>query len=102
MSAVYMPSGAQRLDDWIALEEARDLADKVLMHATDPGREPEILTTARELVEQVRSDLPRGGTHRDRADAAVRELRHAQHGRAVDDNLDAAVHDITELMRGLR
>lgn len=98
MSTVYMPTGAQRQSDWIALEEARDIADRVLAHITPPA----LLTSARELVEQVRSDLPRGGVHRDRADAAVRELQHAEHGRQVDDNLDAAVHDIDELMRGLR
>lgn len=40
------------------------------------------LEEAREIVQAVRADLPIGGNARDRADAAI--------------------HDITELMRGMR
>lgn len=58
MSAVYYPMGDDRIADYIRLEEAR------------------------ELVEAVRSDLPRNGAAYDRADSAV--------------------HNISELMRGLR
>jgi hypothetical protein len=98
MSTVHLPTGAQRLDDYIALEDALQIVDDVRMDHIDQTK----VTEARELIEHVRSDLPRNGVRYDRANAAIHNLLEIGHDRSPRANAELAMHEISELMAGLR